>query len=103
MGSGEPPLKGGICEKPRGRQPAREVLIRASRPKGVGGLWAWGVVREQQGASVPKEREERGKGFEDQCEKLDSILDASGGLGRVVHSKQTAHASTGWASVPPPL
>lgn len=48
-------------------------------------------------------RKERRKGFEDQCEKLDSILDASGGLRGVVHSMQTAHASTGWAFVPPPL
>lgn len=38
-------------------------------------------VKEQHGARVRRERE---KGFEDQCKKLDSILDASGGIGMMV-------------------
>lgn len=54
-----------------------------------------GGVKEQQRASVPKEREEREKGFEGQYKKLDAILDASGGLGTVVLSMQRAHFTNG--------
>lgn len=53
-------------------------------------------VQEQHGARVLRGRE---KGFEDPCENLDSILDASGGIGMVVHNVQTAHLS--WDGVGP--
>lgn len=54
-----------------------------------------GGIKEQQCASVPREREEREKGFEGQHKKLDAILDASGGLGTVVLSVQIAHVTNG--------
>lgn len=40
-------------------------------------------------------RGEREKDFEDQCKKLDSILDTNGDLGMMGHKVQIAHASTG--------
>lgn len=46
---------------------------------------------------VPREKGGTGEGFEDQGKKLDSMLDASGGLGTLGQGMRTSRAS------PPPL
>lgn len=84
------PLKGRHLRETK-RQP-REDLGRTSRHKEIAR-----VIPEEgpdrHGAGVPKEKKEerrqQSKGFEDQCKMLDSILDARGGLGTVVHGHRS--------------